>query len=193
MRYIDINKLSKDLNMKIVNRFWVDYALGRGYGSSLGKEHAINAKDNITSNAREGINLDNVINSLLNDNWKKYISFWSGYLIFCIKQRQELIKYVDNDKIHKSSPLSKCCKSLTFPKWCRSKLEKIFKKQINFEDFIREVHKLDRSYFDLNSALGVYRLQGDEACLGILGQMFWTGSLKKEYNIILIPEINIKS
>lgn len=191
MKYIDIDKLSKDLNMKVIDRFWIDYALGRGYGSSLGNEHAMNLKSSITSHAGN-INLGNVINSILKDDWDKYVNFWTGYLVFCIKQKPELIKYVDNKEIDRASPLSKCCKNLKFPEWCRPKLEKIFKKEIKFEDFIRKVHKFDRSHFDLNSALGVYRLQGDEACLGILGQMFWTGSMKKEYNIVLIPGIKIK-
>ena len=193
MNDIKIKKLSRTLNMKVVERFWVDYSFGNGYGSRWGHKFAKNFNNGSINNISENdIRLGTILGYILDKRWDECVTFWVGYLTFCLKQRPELITYIDDPNISYRTTLSKCCKNLEFPEWCRAKVEKIFETDFSFEDYIVAASKLKKTCFNVESALSVYKLQGDEACLGILGQMFWTGSRGRDFDLILIPGIDIK-
>ena len=188
---IDIDRLSELTGMPYIKRSWLDYDLGFNARTQRGKKEASELNSglviNYTNNSKR--NLSDTLHSIIKGRWK-YVDFWTGFIAFCLKKIKHLITYEPIES--KTISAGPRCRELIFPEWSRELLEKIFEMDISFEDYVRAVGNIKTTFFDVQSAIDVYHLQGDDAILGILAQMFWSGSRRQEFSILLIPGLNIE-
>lgn len=186
---IDIDRLSELTGMPYIKRSWLDYDLGTRSHRGKKKPQYTNSGLvlNYTSNAKK--NLFDTLNAIIKGRWK-YVDFWTGFIAFCLKKIKHLITYEPIES--KSISAGPRCRELIFPEWSQELLEKIFSMDVSFEDYVRAVGRIKTTFFDVQSAIDVYHLQGRNAILGIMAQMFWSGSRRQEFSILLIPGIDIE-
>ena len=188
---IDVRGWSKLLNMPYVERCWDNYRLGSDVGYVFGSTSTAYASSNVINAKNKVSNLGTHLNEILREDWDSCASFYTGLFVFCLNKKHSFIKFVDKNDIPSSRYLTGCLKSKKFPKQYREKIEKIWKTDYSFEDFITAASKIEHNKFNLKSAIDVYRLQGDKAILSILAQAFWRGSRGRSFNIVLTPELPI--
>ena len=170
--YFDAEKWSERLGLPYVKQEWFNYRLGTGWGTrqndnlrsnmvKVGHIHNIEGKRNLTQK------LNSMLDSIINDDWEYAASLYGGLIAFCLKYCASDITYYKDNRKKNLVSVVKCCEELKFPTWCRSRLEKIFKMKLSFENYLHIFDNVQQINFDIDSALMVYKLQGEKAIFSI--------------------------
>lgn len=190
----DVEKWSERLNLPYVSRIWFNYNFGGGWGDrDHGSKEYSTRVGNVFNVECKRLNqrMNMVLNSLIEGKWENCCSLYAGIIAFCLKYcKDDITYYKDNRPKHHIS-VNKCCEELKFPTWCRPKLEKIFKMDISLEDYLHSYDEVKRVNFDIDSALMVHKLQGDDAIFSILSQLFFIYKYSYGTSANLVPELPI--
>lgn len=194
--YIKPAKFAEIVEQPYLKIDWRGYNLGAGYGNVFGRRKR-NKRIGHVMNSCPKMNTCRRLNSTLyqfsKGKWYNNCSFFAGLMVFCYKNIKHKLTF-EHSEIQKSVVSTrKCCESLVFPDWAEPMLEDIWASNPNFEDYLKTLHKSPRLNFNLESALTVYRLQGDDAIFGILVQIYTIHANNAEINIKLIPDLPIIS
>lgn len=188
----NVEKWARIFDKPYVQRDWMGYDIGSGYL----KYHDINygkaGKVQNTSNRKLSQVFVGVLNDIIDGNWEHCASLYTGFIAFLFKDIPQYITYYETDKRCHQLSTNKMCEELRFPLKYRDKLLKIFTMDLNFEDYLRSCATLDKINFDLDSAISVYRMQGDEAIFSILMQIFYQQAERPLIYVALTPGIPIK-
>lgn len=190
----DIEKWSKRLNLPYVPREWFNYYLGDKWGNRSHTTKIYNVRMGKVMNLEcKKLNqrMNMILNSIIDGKWENCCSLYSGIIAFCLKYCASDIEYYEDNRQKHHVSVSKCCEELKFPTWCRSKLEKIFKMQLSFEDYLHSFDGMKKFNFDTDSAIMVYKMQGDKAIFSILMQLFFTYKHLDHTNANLVYELPI--
>ena len=194
--YFDAEKWSERLGLPYVKQEWFNYRLGTGWGTrqndnlrsnmvKVGHIHNIEGKRNLTQK------LNSMLDSIINDDWEYAASLYGGLIAFCLKYCASDITYYKDNRKKNLVSVVKCCEELKFPTWCRSRLEKIFKMKLSFENYLHIFDNVQQINFDIDSALMVYKLQGEKAIFSILTQIFFRYKYVDVNISNLVPELPI--
>ena len=170
--------------------------LGAGYGNVFGRRkrtkmigHVMNSCPKMNTCRR----LYSTLYQFRRGNWYNNASFFAGLMAFCYEKIKHKLTF-EQSKIQKTVVSTrKCCESLVFPDWAEQMLEDIWASNPNFEDYLKTLHGSPKLNFDLESALNIYRLQGDDAIFGILIQIFTIHANHAKINVKIIPDLPIIS
>lgn len=192
--YINMETFSDILEVPYVQRDWRSFNLGGGYGSSF-KKNMHGSKDTFgrTINVYMNMNMSARLKWIKKDKdeWNKVTSFYYGVLVFCYHKIKHKINYLPMSARKQNVKIRKCMVNLEFPDWAEDLLEEVWDRKYDFNEYLDFLVDVPGLNFDVNSAKLIYRLQGDDAILGILGQIYTdTGRIKKQI-IQLIPNLSI--
>ena len=188
----DVEKWSRIFDKPYVQREWIGYNIHHGY---IRYHHLKNLRNGKVSNqAVRNLNqrFVGMLKGIINEDWDKCASLYTGFMAFLFKDIQDQITYFDTDLRAFEVYTYRMCEELRFPSWARERMEKIFNMKPDFEGFLRACAKIERINFDLDSAINVYRMQGDEAIFSILMQIFYQQTDKPLIYVSLTPGIPIK-
>lgn len=195
VKNIDPEKWSVRLNLPYYQQEWFSYNFGLGWKDRHGKNRTANSNKigrvwNIgTGNLTQ--KLDKMLNSIINGDWEYAGNLYGGLIAFCLKYCKDKIVYYEDKRKKNTVSVSKCCEELRFPTWSMERMNKIFKMQHSFEDFLHIFDDVPHVNFDIDSALMVYKLQGDKAIFSILMQLFYHYKYIDVTKVNLVPELPI--
>lgn len=189
-RGVNIDEIAELLDYEITDLPWFNYDLGGYFGGKLGKNPDNFAKTHgiITPGTKKKMTFTKILNNLAKNDFTEITNFYVAILIFFT---EKVLKNVNFDENFTKNTIN----SLFLDKKCPKKYENDLKKLINinfsFEDFLFAASKNDNLFFDYDSALSVYKLQGDDAIFGILCQIFWVNRYCDEFSVKLIDYLPI--
>ena len=109
-----------------------------------------------------------MLDSIIDDNWEYACCLYGGLIAFCLKYCKDKIVYYEDNRSKNVVSVSRCCEELKFPTWSRSRLEKIFTLSPSLKNFLHAFDDAPQVNFDIDSALMVYKMQGEKAVFSIL-------------------------
>lgn len=182
---IDLQKIGEFIGYEPVEIPWFNYELGGGYGGRLSKNADTFKKTHgsISIGTERNLKLSKVLNCLLKQDFTNIAGFYVGILAFFTEKILKNVEFCDDIKINSLYQL--IVKRKINIKYYE-KIKKIAKINFNFEDFLKEAANNPKLLFNLESALYVYRLQGNDAIFGILCQIFWINRYCNEFSVHLI-------
>lgn len=194
--YIDPEKWSKRLGLPYYKQEWFNYRLGAGWkdrqGTNLAK-NSVRVGYVWNFEAKRSLNqkLNPMLDSIINGDWEYAANLYGGLIAFCLKYCADDITYYEDNRRKNLISVTKCCEELKFPTWCRSRLEKIFKITPSLENFLHAFDDTSKVNFDIDSALMVYKLQGEKAIFSILMQLFFYYKYIDINIVHLVPDLPI--
>lgn len=189
----NVKKWAKLFDKPYVARDWQDYNFGGGFYNNYGHK-GVRMTGSVTNQTANHIfyKLNKVLDSIIDQDWEYCVSLYTGFIAFLFKDIKNQISYFDTNKTKDKISLVECVNNLSFPIWAKDRLEKIFTLKLDFNAFLRACHKyIEKTNFDLQSALDAYLLQGDEAIFSILMQVFYYHRFMVTINVVLTPTLPI--
>ena len=187
-RSVDVKGIAELLGGNVFDMTWFSYELMGGWGSKLTKYNKGGAARGSTipgiSNAT---GIPKVYKKLKNNDFSEIAGFYVGILCFFGEKIYENLDFVEN--IPKNS-INKVVSGLQCPERFKDEIYEICHTKYDFLDFISAAAKLEKTNFDENSAISVYKLQGDAAIYPLLCQMFYVNKGIDCLTICLINDLN---
>lgn len=187
----DVDKWSRIFDKPYVQREWIGYNINNGYIKHHNLRNLRNGK--IQNQGVRNLNqrFVGMLKGIINEDWDSCASLYTGFMAFLFKDIQDRITFFETDLRAFEVYTYKMCEELRFPMWAKERMTKIFNMKPNFEEFLKSCQKIDKINFDLDSAIRVYRMQGDEAIFSILMQIFYQQTDKPLIHVSLTPGIPI--
>lgn len=133
--------------------------------------------------------LDKVQKNIEEEKYDEMVGFSLAVLLFYGDVAFKNMKFIPS----KGSNINACVtKYDSCPLKHKKTIEKICHSDIDFVEYLTNIHKTKILDFDLESALKVYKLQGNKAIFGILCQIFYKNDDIETIYPGLIPNIPIK-
>ena len=176
-RGVNIKEIAEILDENIFDMNWFSYDLSGGWGSRLTKYKKKGAAQGIiTPGISNEITIFKVHKQLKNGDFTDIAGFYVAILAFFGEKIYKNINFVE--KIPKNS-INKVVSALQCPIKYKEEIYEICHSEYDFLNFISAASKLEKTNFDENSAISVYKLQGDKAIFPLLCQMFYLNKLNK--------------
>lgn len=191
-----MEEFSNLLDLPYLQRNWKSYKLGNGFGNSYkkigkGSRDSIGRVINVYMNLDASARLKWIKND--KDEWDRVTSFYYGVLVFCYERIKDKLSFVPMKQKKMNVKIRKCMVNLEFPDWSEDLLEEVWNRKYDFNEYLDFLETVPGLSFNADSAKLVYRLQGDDAIFGILGQIYTDAGQVKKINIDLIPNLPIIS
>ena len=122
---------------------------------------------------------------------KNTICFYLAIIKFFLPKIKDQITFKKFEEGEDHVKTRACCDRMIFPDWAEEKLEEMWEIEYSFEDFIVDAYHIPTTFFDLQSALDVYHLQGDAGMYNVLVQMFTVHTKDLREHIRITPELPI--
>lgn len=133
--------------------------------------------------------LRSVLPAILNREWDKCCSLYGGIIAFLLKRCEDEITYFDHYERRDSVSMIQCCENLHFPHWAKPYLDKIFKDHFSFEDYLHGFDNTKKINFDIESAVQIVKMQGEDAIFSVLMQLFHVGKYICTNTANLVPSL----
>ena len=194
----EMNKhLADALGYKYLERSFYDYPL-LSYGSyKSNKPKRVRANKGAgeqVKGSRESFNKAYKCVQYILDNKRNeplFYSLYNGILMFCLDY--EKVSFEDKVK-RKDCELSRAVRTMSFPPSLEGEvidaIDKV-KKDWTFEEFLEGCRTNPYIVCDIDSALNVYKAQGDKAIFGILMQVFSRYDGINGFECRMIPEVDV--
>lgn len=190
--------LAKALGYKYLERSFFDYPL-LSYGSyksnkskKIRKQRGVG--EHIQGNRKKFKKAYKCIQSILDDdtNDPMFYNLYNGIFMFCMDYEE--ISF-DDSTPRKDCEISSAVRKMNFPPTLEGDaidaIDKV-RKDWKFERFLEGCRTNPYIICDIDSALDIYKMQGDEAIFGILMQVFTRYDGVGHLNCQLIPDVDIK-
>lgn len=136
--------------------------------------------------------LQNLLNRLLDEEKRESAAcFYGGLITFLLPRIKDKIVYKHDTRKRGNINVKQCCEALTFPIWAREKMEALWASDYTFEEFLTHLYALDKTNFDLQSAIDAYHAQGDDSMYSILTQACTRYENSYEHEIGLCHDLPI--
>ena len=187
--HVNVNAIADLINDESFDMNWFSYHFAGGWGSRLTKYRKKGAAQGIfTPGISNEVSITKVYKKLQNNDFSDISGFYVAILCFFGEKVYENLDFVE--KIPKNS-INRVVSALECPIQYKSEIYEICHAKYDFIDFITAASKLEKVNFDLNSAISVYKLQGDAAIFRILCQMFYNNKGVDKLSICLINDLPV--
>lgn len=188
-RGVNIKEIAEILDENIFDMNWFSYDLSGGWGSRLTKYKKKGAAQGIiTPGISNEITIFKVHKQLKNGDFTDIAGFYVAILAFFGEKIYKNINFVE--KIPKNS-INKVVSALQCPIKYKEEIYEICHSEYDFLNFISAASKLEKTNFDENSAISVYKLQGDKAIFPLLCQMFYLNKGINNLSTCLINDLPV--
>lgn len=168
---IKIDNIGRLIDEKPYYINWFNYNLGSGWGASINNR---NKRNRNRGSVIQGINKDTSVQQVMkaveNDNWDKIAGFYPAIFLFFGEKFIDKVDFCDGSNANR---ISRLIDSLKGPAHLEEKIRDFIKQDFDFITFLEACGRNEKLNFDVNSAISVYKLQGDDAIYGILCQIFY--------------------
>lgn len=187
---VPIKLIADLLDYEITDLPWFNYDLGGRFGGKLSKNADTFAKTHgkITPGTSKAPTFTKILKKLPNSDFSDITNFYVAILAFFT---EKVLKNVDFDENFTKKTINSLFLDKKCPKRHENDLKSLINMDFDFEDFLYEASKNEKLFFDYDSALSVYRLQGDDAIFGILCQIFWVNKYCDKFSVRLIDYLPI--
>ena len=169
--HVKVQEIARLIEQEPFDMAWFSFDLGGGWGSRLTKYKKKGAAQGIfTPGIGNEVSINQVYQKLQNDDFSDIAGFYVAILCFFGDILYEKLDFVE--KIPKNS-INKVVSAQQCPVKYAEAIDEICHSDYDFIDFIKAAAKLEKTNFDENSAISVYKLQGDDAIYPLLCQMFY--------------------
>ncbi len=119
------------------------------------------------------------------------LSFFAAVALFCVKEKD--VTYNKTTKPHNTCIYTCINEGLDFPKVTEKRLkEQVFGKNFDFKEYLNACRQAEAVDCDIDSAITVYDLQGDEAIYHIICNVFTKLYTNSRFSCLLLPDCKIK-
>ena len=164
----DIGELIDEKPFKIP---WFAYDLGGNWGTKISKN---NRKNRNFGSVIQGINKDITVQTVIkcanNGDFDKIAGFYPAIFLFFCKKFIDKVDFSDKKGKHR---ISRLVDNLKGPSHLKDKIYEFLEQKFNFLAFLEACGRNPNLKFDVDSAISVYKLQGDAAIYSILCQIFY--------------------
>ena len=187
--HVNVQAIADLINDQSFDMNWFSYHFAGGWGSRLTKYRKKGAAQGIFSpGISNEVTISKVYKKLQNNDFSDIAGFYVAILCFFGEKIYENLDFVE--KIPKNS-VNKVVSALECPIQYKNEVYEICHTDYDFIDFILAASKLEKTNFDPNSAISVYKLQGDRAIFRILCQMFYNNKGIDKLSVCLINDLPI--
>lgn len=186
---IKIDDIGELIDEKPFHIPWFSYDLGGGWGAKLSKSNR--PKRNFGS-VIQGIDKDTSIQKVIklakNGDFDEISGFYPAIFLFFGKK---FIKKVDFSDKSGRNRISRLIDNLKGPAHLKDEIFEFLEQKFDFLEFLKACGRNESLNFDLDSAISVYTLQGDQAIFPILCQIFYVNKGIKKLTVQLIDDLPI--
>lgn len=189
-RGVLIDEIADLLDYEITDLPWFNYDLGGRFGGKLGKNADTFAKTHgtIVPGTKKKMTFSKILNNLAKNDFSEITNFYVAILLFFT---EKVLKNVDFDENFTKNTVNVLFSDKKCPKKYENDLKKLINVDFSFEDFLYAASKNENLHFNYDSAISVYKLQGDDAIFGILCQIFWVNRFCDDFCVCLIDYLPI--
>lgn len=127
-----------------------------------------------------------------NKDWTgNILTFFAAVALFCIKKEDVVYKKQTKSQ---DTHLSSCIHTdiIDFPESRKECLEEVFDTKFDFKKYMQACKQLDYVLCDIDSAIDVYKMQGDEALFHIICNVFTKTPTSNRFSCLLLPGCEMK-
>lgn len=169
--HVDIKALADLIGDETFDMNWFSYIFSGGWGSRLTRyERHGAARGILTTGIGNEVSISKVYKKLQNNDFSDIAGFFVAMLCFFGEKIYEKLEFVE--KIPKNS-INGVVSALKCPEKYKNEVYEICHTKYDFIAFLRSAYRLEKTNFDLNSAIAVYKLQGDAVIFRLLCQIFY--------------------
>ena len=188
--HVNVQAIGELIEQEPFDFGWFSYDLGGGWGSRLTKYKKKGAAQGIfTPGIGNEVGIPKVYKKLKNGDFSDIAGFYVAILAFFGEKVYENLDFVE--KIPKNS-INKVVSALQCPERFKDEIYEICHTKFDFLDFISAAAKLEKTNFDENSAIAVYKLQGDAVIFPLLCQMFYNNKGITQFSTCLIKQLPVQ-
>ena len=188
--HVKVQEIARLIEQEPFDIAWFSFDLGGGWGSRLTKYKKKGAAQGIfTPGIGNEVSINQVYQKLQNDDFSDIAGFYVAILCFFGDILYEKLDFVE--KIPKNS-INKVVSAQQCPEKYAEAIDEICHSDYDFIDFIKAAAKLEKTNFDENSAISVYKLQGDDAIYPLLCQMFYQNKGANRISPCLISQLPVQ-
>ena len=186
---IKVDKIGELIDENPFDMNWFAYDLGGNWGVKLSNK---GRKQRNFGSVIQGINKDigvqKVMKDAKNGNFDEIAGFYPAIFLFF---GEKFINKVDFCDKNGRNRISRLIDSLKGPKHLKDEIIAFTQQKFDFLAFLEACGRNKKLNFDVDSAISVYKLQGDKAIYPILCQIFYVNKGIDSLNVCLINDISI--
>lgn len=187
---IKIDKIGQLIDEEPYYMNWFNYDLGGGFGFALnrtGKKHS--NRGAIVQGINKDISVQRVMKMANNGDFDEIAGFYPAILLFFGKK---FIDKVDFSDTRGNNRVSRLIDNLKGPSRLEADIRDFVKQDFDFIAFLEACGRNEKLNFDVNSAISVYKLQGDGAIFPILCQVFYVNKYCDGVSVALIDDLPVQ-
>lgn len=185
-RGIDIDRWGEIIGVEPYKPVWFSFDYGVGRDSRLGFKGCNHGH---VQRLTDEVNLKKVHDKLMKNDFSGIATFYVGLACFFGDKLKDHFEFVDKPVTR--NRFRTIIEKLTCQRRTWDNLCDILDAEFDFNKFLKAAHDMEGLHFDLESALDVYRLQGDDAIFGIMCQVFYANKGVESLFVDLINDLPV--
>lgn len=186
---IKIDKIGELIDENPFDMNWFAYDLGGSWGAKLSKSGRLKRNfGSIIQGIDKDTTIQKVIKSANNGDFDEIAGFYPAILLFFGEKFIDEVDFCDKSGRNR---ISRLIDNLKGPAHLESKIRDFIKQDFDFIAFIEACGRNENLHFDVNTAISVYRLQGDRAIYPLLCQMFYVNKGIDCLSVCLINDLPV--
>lgn len=187
---INIKAISELIDEEPFDMTWFNYDLGGNWGKKIsGKYKVTRKRGEFTQGIHKDTSVQKVIKLAEKGDFDEISGFYVAIFLFFGEKFIEKVDFSDGTK---NNRISRLVDGLKGPAHLEDRIKKFIKQDFDFLSFIRACGRNKNLHFDVDSAISVYRLQGDDAIFPLLCQMFYVNNACDNFGVSLISDLSIE-
>ena len=186
---IKIDKIGELIDEKPFQIPWFAYDLGGNWGAKLSKS---GRKKRNFGSVIQGIDKDISVQKVMklanNGDFDEIAGFYPAIFLFFGKKFINEVDFVDGSSRNR---ISRLIDNLKGPKHLKDDIFAFLEQKFDFLAFLEACGRNDNLNFDLDSAISVYKLQGDQAIYPILCQIFYVNKGIDKLTVQMVDDLPV--
>ena len=187
---IKIDEIGRLIDEKPYHINWFNYDLGGGFGGFFkgrsGKKYNRGA---VIQGINKDISVQRVMKLAENGDFDEIAGFYPAIFLFFGEKFINKVDFCDGSSRNR---ISRLVDNLKGPEHLKDKIIDFVSQKFDFLAFLKACGRNEKLNFDLNSAISVYKLQGDSAIYSIICQIFYVNKGIEKLNVQLIEELPVQ-
>lgn len=187
---IKIDEIGRLINEKPYHINWFNYDLGSGFGGFFkgrsGKKYNRGA---VIQGINKDISVQKVMKLAENGDFDEIAGFYPAIFLFFGEKFINKVDFCDGSSRNR---ISRLVDNLKGPEHLKDKIINFVSQKFDFLAFLEACGRNEKLNFDLDSAISVYKLQGDSAIYPIICQIFYVNKGIEKLNVQLIEELPVQ-
>ena len=186
---IKIDRIGELIDEKPFQIPWFAYDLGGNWGAKLSKS---GRKKRNFGSVIQGIDKDISVQKVMklanNGDFDEIAGFYPAIFLFFGKKFINEVDFVDGSSRNR---ISRLIDNLKGPKHLKDDIFAFLEQKFDFLAFLEACGRNDNLNFDLDSAISVYKLQGDQAIYPILCQIFYVNKGIDKLTVQMVDDLPV--